>query len=211
MPNSVYTYKNLVSLALFMFLFIISNGKTIHTNPGAALESFKTTYKGQYDLTLPEKGLNKYLPIYVILPGEIEAKKYPEFRNAIIKTQLKDKKGIVFSPKMAWRSSYNSVDLETIIVDFISAAQNSFHIDSEKIVLLSFKKGAIQGMELTKNQDGLFSHSVIIPPNFKAKSKTKKQVGISKNTEEIKSSIHQAKQRFSAHKKLSLDIKFVSN
>ncbi len=209
MLKPIHTHKNAISLTLFIFLFILSNGKTIDINPGLELESFKTAYKGQYDLILPENGLNKYIPVYIILPGEIEVKKYFEFRNTIIKTQLKDENAIIFSPKTSWKSSCDSGDLETIIVDFISAVQNTFHIDSEKIILISHKKGAVQGMELTKIHDGLFSHFIIIPPSFKTESKTK--VGITKNAKEIQSSINKAKQNFSTRKKLSLDIKFVSN
>ncbi|MFC5048981.1 hypothetical protein [Aquimarina hainanensis] len=55
--------------------------------------------------------------------------------------------------------------------DFIATATQNLSVDPQKIVLIGYSRGAMEAINLIKNNDTTFSALIIMASNFKFKNK----------------------------------------
>ncbi|KAA1247892.1 hypothetical protein [Aquimarina sp. RZ0] len=197
----------------FLFLFsiclsFITTANTIDDRQGLEMAIFNSIYNKKYDLVIPKNITDKKLPLYIVLPGGLGTKNYTKFRDSLILPGLKNKKGIVFSPKISWKRT-NQKALENIIVDFITVARKTFSIDTEKITLIGYSNGAIQATKLGKSKSFLFSSIVLMASNFKFSSKIKTPIYIIQGTKDRYFPIKKAYKSVSYAKEIGCDITFI--
>jgi predicted peptidase len=209
MKTFFFFSKTTFSILVGMFITLTIIGKPCDNTPNLEMKIFNEMYKGEFDLIVPENKKNKKLPVYIILPGGVvKDKKYENFKKEFIIPGVEKAEGIIFSPKISWKRPETAA-LEKIVIDFIMAAKNSYHIDDKKIVLIGYSNGAMQSIKLTENNDHLFSVLIVIASNFNFLNKIKTPIYIIHGTNDRYFSINQASENVSIARGLGCNITFV--
>ncbi|WP_159099209.1 dienelactone hydrolase family protein [Aquimarina spinulae] len=208
MKTLIPSSKTILSLLMGMFVTITIAGKTHNRVFGSEMETFNAVYKGEFDLILPKNNQNEKLPVYIVLPGGVGTKKYPNFKKDFIIPGIEHMQGIVFSPKISWKRPDKKA-LEHIIIDFINAARNSYPIDDKKIVLIGYSNGALQSIKLVKDNDHLFSALIVVASNFEVSDKINTPIYVVHGTKDRYFSIKKAYKNVNAAKDLGCNITFV--
>ncbi len=156
-----------ITLAIVMFLI---SSVTVYGNQGlAAIEAFSQMYEDEFDLTVSETPTTTdKMALYIVLPGGVGVANYPKMKESFLDPALSTENSVVFSPKISWRKP-NIKKLERIITDFIQVAKTTYSIDENKIVLIGYSNGALQGLELLQSNDTLFTSYIAIASNVKVK------------------------------------------
>ncbi len=202
MNISLSTYK--VTLTLFLFIGISSWG---HTTP-QTLKAYNTIYNNTYDLIIPENNQKAKLPLYIVLPGGIGKKKYANFRDQFITPSINEK-GFIFSPKLSWKNC-STKKLEQTVKKFIHVAIQTMNVDPNKIILIGYSNGGMQGLQLAKNNTNLFSNIVIISSTFKITDTITTPIHIIHGTHDRYYSLRKAQLAADKATALGCDITFVT-
>ncbi len=192
---------------LLISLIFISNASWSHTIP-QTLEAYNTIYSDAYDLIIPENDQNIKLPLYIILPGGVGKKKYTNFRDQFIRPSINDK-GLIFSPTISWKNC-NAKKLEEAITSFISVATNTMNVDPNKIIIVGYSNGGMQGLQLAKDNAPLFSNLVLISSTFKITDTLTTPIHIIHGTRDRYFSIRKAQRAADKATALGCDITFVA-
>ncbi|WP_106794652.1 dienelactone hydrolase family protein [Aquimarina sp. Aq78] len=200
--------KTILSALIGMFVSLTITGKTNNSILGSEMKTFKAVYEGEFDLILPENNQNEKLPVYIVLPGGVGAKKYPNFKKDFIIPGIRNKQGIIFSPKISWKRPDERA-LEQIVIDFVNAARSSYPIDDKKIILIGYSNGALQSIKLVKDNDHLFSVLIVVASNFKVLDKIKTPIYVVHGTKDRYFSIKKAYKNVNVAKDLGCNITFV--
>lgn len=167
---------------------------------------FNAHYQGKYDLYIPQNKIDKSIPLYVVLPGGLGAKRYEKFRDNFIIPGTDDKRGIIFSPKISWKKA-NINKLERIIKDFITVAATQYNIDPNNVTLVGYSNGANQAIKIAEENADLFSEIILVASNFKIEQKLETPIHVIHGTEDSFFSIRSAKESVSIAKEAGCDIK----
>ncbi|QKX05693.1 hypothetical protein HN014_12500 [Aquimarina sp. TRL1] len=168
-------------------IILLSLSYTIQANDSDAITykiaDFHKKYEGKYDLNITASSSDKKVPLFIVLPGWVGNKKFTDFKNSLITPALENANGIIFSPSISWKS-HSAAKLEQIIKDFIATATQNLSVDPQKIVLIGYSRGAMEAINLTKNNDTTFSALIIMASNFKFKNKLSTPIHVIQGTKD---------------------------
>ncbi len=138
----------------------------------------------QYRISVPDLGVNEKVPLLLNLHWSGDYNSYIESMRCLVEPAFKEKRYIIFSPRIGFGENWFAEDTRARILAFLDFAKANWPIESNKIAVTGYSLGGTGCWNYALNYDTYFSAAIPMAGAYIANRKINIPMAVIHGTED---------------------------